>query len=120
MILPDGVRGIASTMWTAARRLWGATRSASQAHQRVWVERRADDERHGHFAGARVGAAGDGRVGDERVREQERLELGRRDLERVDLDQFLDAVDDEQVAVGVDAGEVAGLQPAVARGSPRN
>ena len=47
------------------------------------------------------------------MRGEQRLELGRRDLLRVDLDQLLQAVDHEHVAVGVDAPEVAGVQPAV-------
>src|SRR4029077_2666783 len=39
-------------------------------------------------------------------------ELGPGDLEPLDLDQLLDPVDDEQVAFGVEAGDVAGVQPA--------
>ena len=50
--------------------------------QRVRVERAArTTNATGDFAGARVGAAGDGGVGDERVGDEQRLELGRRDLE---------------------------------------
>jgi hypothetical protein len=47
------------------------------------------------------------------VREQQRLQLGGRDLQRVDLDELLDPVDDEDIAVLVDAPEVARVQPAV-------
>ena len=37
--------------------------------------------------------------------EQQRLELGRRDLQGVDLDELLEPVDDDDVAVRLDAPE---------------
>ena len=82
--------------------------------QRVGVEVAVrDDERDGTSPVRGSGWPVTAASATQRMGEQQRLELGGRDLQRVDLDQLLDAVDDEQVAVGVDAGEVAGPQPAV-------
>ena len=71
------------------------------------------DEGGRDLAGLVVGEADHRGVGDLRVGEQQRLELGRRHLEALVLDELLEPVDDEQVPVGVDVADVAGVQPAV-------
>ena len=45
--------------------------------------------------------------------EQNRLDLGRRNLHPLVLDQFLQTIDDEEAAVGVDVPEIALVQPSV-------
>ena len=72
-----------------------------------------DDERRRDLADLDVGHADHGGVGHVGVFEEHCFELGRCHLEAVVLDQLLDPPDDEQVPVGVDAGEIAGVQPAV-------
>ena len=67
----------------------------------------------GDLARLVVGQPDHGGVGDCGVGEQQRLELGRRHLEALVLDELLEPVDDEEVAVGVDVADVAGVQPAV-------
>ena len=52
-------------------------------------------------------------VGDTGVRQQQAFELSRRHLEALVLDEFLDPVDDEDVAVVVEVSNVAGVQPAI-------
>jgi hypothetical protein len=47
------------------------------------------------------------------VAAQDRVEFGRGHLEPLDLDEFLGPVEQEHVAIGVEAGDVAGVQPAV-------
>ena len=113
--MPAGVRGIASAKRTARMRLCGATRSATHAisSSASTLARARRRPRPAPRRGARPGA------GPPRIRRppgawpSSCLELGGRDLQRVDLDQLLEAVDDEDVAVGVDVAEVAGVQPAV-------
>ena len=78
------------------------------------VARAADhDPRLGALAGALVGHAGHAGVGDRRVAREHGLELGGRDLEAADLDQLLEPAGERDVAVRVDLGEVAGVEPAV-------
>jgi hypothetical protein len=47
------------------------------------------------------------------VATQDGLEFGRGDLESFDLDEFLEPVEQVQVAIGVEACDVASVQPAV-------
>ena len=54
-----------------------------------------------------------GRLGDRRVRHQRVLEVDRRDPLAAGLDHVLRAVLDHHVALGVERGDVAGLEPAV-------
>ena len=113
-ILPDGDFGISSMISTARTFLYGATRSATnRVTSSGVIESARHDERFGHLAGFLVGERDHGRVGDRRVREQERLQFGGGDLVALVLDQLLDPVDDPQRAVLLDAGDVAGVQPAV-------
>ena len=94
-------------------RLKGATRAATQAiSSSSSSSPRATTTATGHLAAVRVGTRDDGRVGDARVREEQRLELGGRHLLGTDLDELLEPVDDEDIARGVDAAEVAAAQPA--------
>jgi hypothetical protein len=74
---------------------------------------RPHHERLGQLARLDVGDADDGDVGHARVGHEERLELGRRDLEALELDELLHPVDDREVAVLVEATDVAGVEPAV-------
>lgn len=60
-----------------------------------------------------VVVADDGGVGDAGVGDEEGFEFGGGDLEALVLDQFLDAVDDVEPAVGVGVLDVAGGEPAV-------
>ena len=62
------------------------------------------DERLGDFAALVVLDADDGRLHYRRVGEQEAFELGGWHLEALELDEFLDAIDDVDVAVGVEVG----------------
>ena len=114
-ILPEGDLGISSTTSTRRIRFWGATCSLTQAISSVGVEivRGRHDEGLGQLARLLVGDADHGDVADVLVPEDQGLELGGRDLEALVLDQLLEAVDDLEVAVGVDDGDVAGVQPAV-------
>ena len=50
-------------------------------------------------------------------RADDRLDLGRVDPFAARLDQVLGAPGDDEVAVGVDAGEIAGVEPAIAGGA---
>lgn len=52
------------------------------------------------------------RVGDRWVSQEQGLQFGRRHLVAVDLDQFLEPVEHDDVALGVDVAEIAGVQPA--------
>ena len=71
------------------------------------------DEGGRDLAGLVVGKPDDRGVRDIGMGEQQGLELGRRDLESLVLDQLLEPVDDVDVAVRVDLGDVARVQPAV-------
>ena len=124
--LPDGVRGIASVGTTAASRLCGATRSATQPISASRIQRRAAGTTTATGASPVRGvgaAARRRRRATSGWAAQQRLELGRRDLQRVDLDQLLEAVDDVHLAAASTKPEVARAQPAArgrrARRSPR-
>ena len=101
----------------AARPLEAREPRAGERAERVAVERGAvaphDDRRH-LLAPARVRRADDRDVGDVGVRAQHRLDLGRRHVLAAGDDEVLHAPGDEEVAVGVAAAEVAGVEPAVA------
>ena len=75
--------------------------------------RRQLHERLGQLAGRIVGHADHGNVEHLRMRGDEALELRRWHLETVVLDEFLDAVNDREVAVLVDDRDVAGVEPAI-------
>ena len=73
----------------------------------------AHDEGLGQLASHIVGNADDGDICDGFVLNQQGLELGGRHLKALDLDELFEPVHDVGVAVGVDAGDVASVQPAV-------
>ena len=69
----------------------------------------------GHLAPALVGDADHGGLAHGGVELERLLHLHRRDVLAAGHDEVLGAVDDGEVAVGVDHGEVAGAQPAAAQ-----
>ena len=71
------------------------------------------DQRLDRLAGVGVGDAEDGRLLDVGVRQQHLLDLARVDVEAADQDQLAPPVDQVQVAVLVEVGDVAGGEPAV-------
>ena len=74
-----------------------------------------DHERGHGLTRVRVLDADDGRGGDAGMLEQRLLHLGGEDVEARDDDEVFGSVDDEEVAVVVDHGDVARAQPAVRR-----
>ncbi len=64
-------------------------------------------------AQGRVAPGDDGRIGDRGVAEEHRFDLSRRDVLAAAHDPIRPAIEHGQVAVGVDATEVAGPKPAV-------
>ena len=65
-----------------------------------------DDVGLGELASSLVRDTDDGHVGHGGVAAQDGLEFGRGHLEAFDLDKFLDPFEQEQVAIGVEAGDV--------------
>ena len=68
------------------------------------LQRHVGDDR---LARGRVRAAADGRLGDPLVVDERRLDLDRRDAMPRDVHHVVDAAEEPEVAVGVDAGAVA-------------
>ena len=68
------------------------------------------DDRFRHLAGFVIGTRNHRGVRDARMRQQHRFELRRRHLETLVLNQFLRAIDDEEMAVLVGITNVAGVQ----------
>src|SRR6202035_296147 len=75
---------------------------------------RHDDRRHG-LSPLRVGSAQDGRLEHARVSLEHGLHLDRRDVLAAADDRVRLAAGDVQVSVGVEASEVAGVEPAIRR-----
>src|SRR5712664_1046496 len=73
----------------------------------------ADDESLRHFSGFVVVTWYYRGVGNGWMSQQHGLKLGRRNLKTFVLDQFLHAIDDEEVALFVSITNVAGMQPIV-------
>ena len=87
------------------------------------VQRRAGagrDERDHLLAADRVRPADDRRRGDARVLEQHLLDVAGEDVHPAADDEVLLPVDQPEVAVGVEAADVAGVQPALGEGRPRS
>ena len=77
--------------------------------------RRGHDPGHHARAEIGIGDAGHARVADRRVFEQHRLDFGRIDVLAARDDQVVAPVEHPQATVGVEAADVAGVQPAVAQ-----
>lgn len=70
-----------------------------------------DDKRERDLSAVFVRYSDDANVGHERVVEEVALELCRSDLKTTDFHDFLEAVDDENIIVGVDDSFVTGADP---------
>ena len=114
--------GSSSPTWATRRRRGRSAaperRDASEAvvDQLLLLEhgsRAQLDEGRRHFRVARVGRAHDLRDLDVRVREEERLHLGGGDVLAADLEHVLEAADERDAAVLVEAAEVARVEPAL-------
>ena len=117
-ILPVPTLGSSSRITTDLGALKAARRSRTHAISSASVGRGAGHEAHEgarHLAPALVGDADHGGLAHGRVELERLLDLDRRDVLAAGHDEVLGAVDDGEVAVGVDHGEVAGAQPAAAQ-----
>ena len=123
MILPERVLGRSSAQMIRFGRASLPIRSATCSRivgdelvvaVAVALERH---ERRDRLAGVLVGLADDRRLGDQRVRHDRRLDLRRRHAVARDVDDVVDAPDDRDVAVLVDARRVADDVRLLARAS---
>ena len=116
-ILPVAVFGSSSTKWKSLRGLEVGHVVAGELAQLVirWPRRRLEhDERVRRLAPALVRQPDDGDLLDGRVADQDALDLDGGDVLAAADDDVLEAVADLGVAVRVDHGRVAGVEPAVA------
>ena len=119
-ILPVTVSGSSSTNSIARGTSKGASRlrtcccsSATSSADPV-TPGTEDDERLHHLAAHRIGNPDRGSDGDGRVADEALLDLARADAVAAARDEVVDAADAPVVALVVDLGEVARVQPAVA------
>src|SRR5262249_38193686 len=77
-----------------------------------------DDEGDGDLASLGVGPPDDGDLSDSRVREKKLLDLDGIEFHTLVVDHVVRPALEVKEAVSVDRGEVAGIEPAVAKGSP--
>ena len=117
--LPTEVSGIASTMWTSRGYLFAASRSWVKAISSSGGHRGAVGERHerDHLLAERGRPAGrpPPAIATAGCSQQHVLDVARVDVVAAPDDQVLHPVDDGEVSVGVEAADVAGVEPAVRR-----
>ena len=116
MILPLDVLGRSATKRTSRGRLYAASRLLGEGDDVLLAGRRArpqDDVRAGQLALHRVGHRPDRDRGDRRMLDKHALDLRGVDVVAGGDDHVLQAIDDEEVAVGARVREVAGMQPAI-------